>query len=259
MTKRFLFLSLIGCGIFIGCNNSYNSNVQDVQEASGESSNDVAIKHQEITGRWYNCIGILELRPENTFNYTGLDGRCGVTGFYEFDGKDLTFYVSDSTCPKTGSLEADFFVSDIDVNVSEDEQYMQWFSTNFDNNVRLWFKKGAFTATKWLLHNSELLTGQDLRMCFDKSGHFLQGYYFLIKGMDGLLSDYGRIESYKKVKDTIQLRFGCNDSCSCAGVITVTTKNSDILGSYTIATCKTILGPLDINGLIVRWDDYNKP
>ena len=219
---------------------------------------DVQKLNRSILGKWYDCIGTMEFKADNTFMYQGLDANCTTTGTYKFQDFILDLTVTNTTCPTDkSSREADFLLKNVVVNIAA--SMMQWTNPDLDNSTKLWLRGNDFTAEKWLLYDPSHKQGQDIRACFTKEHKFVQGFYFSIANMDGLLSGSGRVERVEPVKDkpeTWQVRTTCRGTCFCAGILELAISNARINGTYRTMDCGKNTGPLPVEGDQVQWSGY---
>ena len=133
----------------------------------GRPGRDVQKLNRSILGKWYDCIGTMEFKADNTFTYHGLDAKCTTTGTYKFQDFILDLTVTTTTCPaNTSSRESDFLLKKIVVNIAA--SMMQWTNPALDNSTKLWLRGSDFTAEKWLLYDPSHKQGQDFRLCFTK-------------------------------------------------------------------------------------------
>lgn len=264
----------------VGCGDAVTSRAPDVGgpgddvlvSADGQSTSDAGTTDQEsgadtaspvvedIVGTWYDCIGTLTLEEGGTFTYHGLDDACTTHGTWVFEEFVLDFEVLDTTCPESPTdRQTDWIHTGILVIPTSKE--MAWSHPALDGGFKAWMRGGAYVAARWVVEDPDLGNGQDLRVCFSESGHFVQGYYFQPEGQEGLLSGSGRVERVEPVAgriDSVQVRTSCQGSCMCAGLLELSFSDSDesIDGTWKALNCAELLGAGTLIGDVVAWDGY---
>ena len=262
--RRFawIFIVLVACfdSAGPGINFSEGDTHDSVTDLATATDTDIPKLDRSILGQWYDCIGRIEFKADNTFIYNGLDDNCTTTGTYTFLDYILDLSVKTTTCPTMKTdRQADFLLQGMAVNIAD--SIMQWTHPDLDNSTKVWLRKKAFIAEKWLIYDQSHKQGQDLRVCFTKAQKFIQGFYFRTNTPETLLSNSGHVERVEPMQDkpdTWQVRTTCRGYCFCAGILKLHFTGSDIDGTYRSINCDQSKGPDTVEGDKVQWTGYSQ-
>ena len=211
-----------------------------------------------FVGTWLDCIGKIRFEEDGRFEYTGFDGQCFTTGYYELTENILTLHRVSSTCPEDETdRQSDFYKDRMVVTVTFER--MVWQHPALDTGVKVWIRPGMFRPERFLLLDESESRGQDLRMCIGREGRLIVGFYFTPKGYSSLISGSGRIER-REIEGGdpthLQIRTSCQGPCMCAAILNLVLEDSTITGQYRGINCSQIIGPGSVHGRVIDWKYY---